>query len=262
MGKKKAVFFDIDNTLWDFQNRIPPSAIAAIRRLRRNGHLALICSGRSRAFIQNPALLAIGFDGILSGCGTLLEYQGRTLFYHQVAPPLAEQTVRALKSYGFRIILEGREYLYFDPEDFAGDLYGDKLTAELGDRLRTVRDHWGVWEMSKLSCDTRGCDQAAGLHAVAADFDAIVHNENVVELVPRGFSKGSGIRRFCSMIGHDPADTVAFGDSNNDLDMLETCGVGVAMGNAAEHVKQCADMVTTDLHDDGIWNACEKLGLI
>ena len=72
----KAAFFDIDGTLWDSCNEIPESTVEAIRKLRENGNLAFLCSGRTRAYIQNPSLLEIGFDGIVSGCGTMIEYRG------------------------------------------------------------------------------------------------------------------------------------------------------------------------------------------
>ena len=64
---KKAVFFDIDGTLWNYQMQIPESAVWAIRKLREDGHYAFICSGRSRSNIQSPKLLGIGFDGFLWG---------------------------------------------------------------------------------------------------------------------------------------------------------------------------------------------------
>lgn len=63
--EKSAVFFDIDGTLWDYNNYIPDSCREGIKKLRENGHLAFICSGRSRAFIQNEDLLSLGFDGIV-----------------------------------------------------------------------------------------------------------------------------------------------------------------------------------------------------
>ena len=63
----KAVFFDIDGTIWDAHMWIPESTKRAIRALRENGHLTFICSGRTRAFIQAEELLDLGFDGIIAG---------------------------------------------------------------------------------------------------------------------------------------------------------------------------------------------------
>lgn len=55
---------------------------------------------------------------------------------------------------------------------------------------------------------------------------------------------------------------IAFGDSNNDYEMISEAGVGVAMGNALESIKQIADYVTTDIDHDGIWRACTHFKLI
>jgi len=78
---KKAVFFDIDGTLWDNHMQIPKSTVTSIKRLRENGHYAFLCSGRSRAAIQaEELLLGIGFDGILAACGTHVEYQGKLIY--------------------------------------------------------------------------------------------------------------------------------------------------------------------------------------
>jgi len=64
---KQAVFFDIDGTMWDHTNFIPQSTIEGIHKLRKNGVHAFLCTGRSRAYVKNPELLNIGFDGIISG---------------------------------------------------------------------------------------------------------------------------------------------------------------------------------------------------
>ena len=260
MGKK-AVFFDIDGTILNFHNQIPASAVAAIRGLRQNGHLAILCSGRSRAYIRLPALLDIGFDGIISGCGTMLEYGGETLFHRRIPPELALKTVETVRRHGFRAILEGSEYLYMEESEFAADAYGQKLFRDLGHRRRGILECWGAWEFSKLACDTRGCDQAAAF-AELPEFDPITHNPNVVELVPKGFHKGSGILRLCAILGLDPAETVAFGDSVNDLGMFSAVGTSVCMGNGVPAAKAAADYVTTALERDGIYNACLHLGLL
>lgn len=261
MGKK-AVFFDIDGTLWGFDNQIPESAKRAIHALQKNGHLAFLCSGRSRAFIREPELLKIGFDGIVSACGAMIEYKGEIVFLKELERELLIRTVSTLRRYGFCPILEGKEYLYMDLEDFRGDPYGKKLEAEMGEHLRPISPYWGEWEVCKFSCATVNADQKGCMEALKEDFDFIVHNEFVVEIVPKGFHKGTGIRKVCELLGVDPADTFAFGDSVNDLGMFEAAGTAVAMGNGTQAAKDAADYVTDSLYEDGIWNACRHFGLI
>ncbi len=262
MSEKKIVFFDIDGTLWNWHNEIPESTIRAIRNLRQNGHRAFLCSGRSRAYIQNPDLFAIGFDGVVSGCGTMIEYGGETIFYKKLDVDLVEHTVNTVRKYGMRPILEGREYLYMDEREFAKDNYGKKLKAEIGPRLLTIADEWGRWEISKLSCATETADREKCYEELKDCFDFIIHDIPVTEFVPKGYHKGTGIAKVCEMLDTDIKDTIAFGDSANDIGMFRAAGIGVAMGNSSEDVKLEADYVTTPVMEDGIWKACKHLELI
>lgn len=259
---KKLLFFDIDMTLWDFYNNIPESTIDAIRTARKNGHLAFINSGRSRAFITNPKLFAIGFDGVVSGCGTMIEYHDKDIFYHRLDNEYVKHVVDTVRSHSFRPILEGRYHLYFDNEDFADDPYGKKLIKELGDNLRGLTEYWGQWEVSKLSCATPPNQHEECKKLLGDDFDFIVHDPEVVEMAPKGFSKGGGIKKICELLDFDINDTIAFGDSPNDITMLDAAGFSVVMGDGHDEAKEHADYVTSNLHDDGIQQAMSHLGLI
>ncbi|MDO5336139.1 MAG: Cof-type HAD-IIB family hydrolase [Eubacteriales bacterium] len=262
MQKRKAIFFDIDGTLWDYKNEIPESAKAAIRALKKNGHLTFLCSGRGRAYIQNPELLELGFDGIISGCGTMIEYHGETIFYKRLDNTLVETTLSVMREHGFRPIMEGRQYIYMDEADFGQDYYGKKLKAELGERLSSIEGTWGDWEVSKFSCATDNADREECFAALSEYYDYKIHNPAVAEVVPKGHHKGTGIAKVCELLNIDIADTVAFGDSANDLEMLCAAGIGVAMGNGSDEAKTAADYVTDSLKDDGIWKACRRLELI
>ncbi len=259
---KKILFFDIDGTLWDFHNVIPKSTIHAIHEAKKNGHLVFINSGRSRAFINSKELLSIGFDGIVSGCGTMVEYRGETIFYHQLDNALVAEVIDTVRSFGFRPILEGRNFLYFDDEDFGSDPYGIKLKHELGDHLLGISENWGNWEISKLSCATRPNEHEQCMRSLENHFLFMIHSPEVVEMSPKGFDKGSGIRFVCDYFDRNQADTIAFGDSANDMTMLQTAGISVVMGNGTDEAKSAADLVTDNLHEDGIYNACRKLGLL
>ena len=83
-----------------------------------------------------------------------------------------------------------------------------------------------------------------------------------IDIISKDGGKANGIQKVLEFYGMTKEEIIAFGDSDNDMDMLEFAGIGVAMGNAEESVKAVADYVTTDIDEDGIWNACRHLELI
>ncbi len=256
------IFFDIDGTLWDYKNYIPDSTKEAIKTAQKNGHKCFINTGRARAFVHNKELLGIGFDGIVSACGCMVEYNEKTLFNHIINREDAIRTLESVRRHKLKPILEGPQYLYMDVEDFCGDMYGDKVINEMGDRLLGISDNWGDWEMNKLSCDCRGADRNACFEELSDLYDYMIHNEFVVEIVPKGFNKGTGIREVCSLLGTDPADTMAIGDSINDKEMLQAAGISIAMGRSASEIKEICDHTTDMLENDGIWKALKRYDII
>ena len=72
----------------------------------------------------------------------------------------------------------------------------------------------------------------------------------------------AGIQRYLDVLGIQPEEIIAFGDAENDLEMIRFAGIGVAMGNAEESVKAIADFVTADIDDDGIEKALKHYNLI
>ena len=167
-----------------------------------------------------------------------------------------------MRKYGFRPILEGPEYLYMDEADFGHEPYGQKLMRELGDQLVGITDHYGAWEINKLSCATDHADREGCFAALDEYYTYLVHNDAIAELVPKGHTKATGMQKMCEALGIAREDTFAIGDSVNDLAMLEYAGYGIAMGNGTPEAKQVADYVTTDLADDGIYHALAHFGLI
>lgn len=258
----KHVFFDIDGTLWDRKNVIPKSTLEAIIKLRENGHKAYINTGRTRGYITNPNLLNLPFNGIIAGCGTHIELDGKIVFEHLIDNELATKVVDLTRSYGFRSILEGPECLYMEYEEFKDDPYGKKVMGDLGDSYKSILDNYGKWKINKLSSDMTGCDKESCFKELQSDFDFICHNDVIVEIVPKGFDKGSGIKKLCDIEGIDIKDTIVIGDSNNDLDMFLVSGFSIAMGNGSSSVKEKADYVTSSLHEDGIFKALSYLKLI
>ena len=256
------IFFDIDGTILDSSNIIPDSTMEAVALLRKKGHYSFICTGRSKAFIRDERFFNMGFQGIVSGCGTMVEYEDKLLLREIIPKAKAEETLRTIRFYNFKPILEGYEYLYMDEEDFKGNPFADKLKNEIGKYILPLSSNWGNWEMCKLSCDTEGCNVTEAFEILKKDYNLLIHNENVLELVPRGYDKATGMKLICNYLNIPMSESVAFGDSINDLGMLKAAGRSLVMGNGSDNVKSLADYVTSDILDDGIWNGCRHLGLI
>ncbi|MGI5888224.1 MAG: Cof-type HAD-IIB family hydrolase [Oscillospiraceae bacterium] len=262
MAFDKIVFFDIDGTLWDTHNTIPGSTRKALSELRKHGHGRFICSGRTTGFIRDPGLLSLGFDGIVAGCGTYLELAGKTLMLKEIPADIAEYTINTVREYGIKPILEGSEYLYMDEEEFGDDAYARKVRKDMGKNLRRISDSWGKWRISKISLETGGCDRDSCFEKLGSYYEFIIHNDRVTELVPKGYSKGTGLREMCTELGMQPSSSYAFGDGMNDLSMFEAAGTGICMGSGSDEAKKHADYVTTGLFEDGVYNACVHFGLI
>lgn len=258
----KAVFFDIDGTIWDRNLWIPESTKEAITKLRENGHLAFICSGRTRSYIQSPKLLDLGFDGIIAGCGTYIEEHGRELFYQEIEKEEAARALAVFRDCHMSVIMEGKTNLYLDEEEFAGNDYPKRLKKEVGEHLLPITGNEGKWELSKFSCALLDEKYKEAVALLEADYEILIHEGPFAEFVPKGYSKASGIQKTCELLGIAWEDTYAFGDSVNDLAMLRFVAHGIAMGNGTKEAKEAAEYVTADLKEDGIYKGLKHYGLI
>lgn len=259
---QKICFFDIDGTLWDRQQKIPMSTVHAIQKLRENGHLAYLNSGRTRTFIRGEGLFELGFDGVVAGCGTYVESAGKIeqniILPHEVVC----ETVAELKKTHMPLVLEGHDCLYADAEDFPGDFFYGYLVNLMGKDLQPIAGHEGRWQINKMSVNMvhEKMDQVLG--TLNKHFQIVYHAGEFMELVPKGVSKASGMDYVCKLHGIDIKDTLAFGDSTNDLEMLEHAGVGVVMGNGTPDAKEVGDFVTKSIHEDGLFHALSHFKLI
>lgn len=259
---KQAVFFDIDGTLWDDEYNILESTKEAIRKLRKNGHYALICSGRSKANICDERLLEIGFDGIIAGCGTYIEFDQKVIYEKTLHTDEVLKAKQVMKSEGMSVLYEGNEYLYADMEDFGRNPYMTQIQKVLGDKLKTFTGNERQCRVSKMSVE---CNEGS-VEKVAAELadcmDVIDHGIALIEVVPLGHSKATGIQKACEYLNIPRENTYAFGDSINDLDMLSYVEHGIAMGNGTKEAKEASDYVTSHVKEDGIAAGLRHFNLI
>ncbi len=259
---KKAVFFDIDGTLWDFHQKIPKSTIEAIKTLRANGNYAFLCSGRTKAFIHDGDLLGIGFDGIVAGCGTYVEMDGKVVENHVIDKDLLEETVSILKGYHMPLVLEGVHHLFVDEEDFYGDPFLKIMQDDMGENLRRITGDDTEWIVNKLSVNAVPEYTKDVIKRLGNDYEFLLHGNEFFEMVPLNYTKARGMETVCERLGIKTEDSFAFGDATNDIHMLKAAGTGIAMGNGTDGAKKAADYVTSDIWDDGIKNGLRHFGLI
>lgn len=260
----KAIFFDIDGTLISRAGVVPKSVPLAVEQLRARGNLAFICSGRTKILVNAANLSNITFDGVISGCGSLIEYRDDVLLYRTIPADLAIHALKILTANKIVPVLEGRDFMYFDESDLPFENHGAKLTAILGKKMLSIVDNFGRWQFSKFLCatDPNISDIDSCVAALSADFDFKIHNENLFEMVIKNVNKGSAIELVREKLNLAREDTFSIGDSANDVDMFRATGTAVAMANAPSAVKNAADFVTDFAENDGICLALKHFNLI
>ena len=260
----KYVFFDIDGTLWDENMIVPDSTKRAIKKLQENGHKAFVCTGRSMGNVNDPQFDEIGFDGFIASCGNYIQLDGKVLYEYNMPYEDVKEIYDASRKYHMPIIYEGSKYLWLDREGFDGDTYIDYIVRQLKD-VAIFLDECKLTDIvaNKFSALLHEETNYAAIEAVLSKrFTLLDHGDGIIEAVPKGTSKATGIKWLCEHLHISQDDTFALGDGVNDLEMLGLVGHSIAMGNANPLAKEAAEYVTTHIHQDGVWNALSHYGLI
>lgn len=259
----KLIFFDIDGTLWDEKMQIPDSTKLAIAKLKENGHKTFLCSGRARGNIRSKELMDLGFDGVIAACGNHIEMDGKILYEKILDNDLVEKVVNLLEECHMPVVLEGPTHHWISEKGFEEDPYVIYLFQEMGETALPLKGYSDEIRINKFSADVLAdSDYERVKREISDTMDFLEHDGNVVEFVPKGTSKATGIEWLCNYLHVDKNDTYALGDSVNDLDMLRYVGHGIAMGNGSAPAKEAAEYVTTDIWRSGVFHAMQHYGLI
>ncbi|MBQ9011007.1 MAG: HAD family phosphatase [Clostridia bacterium] len=272
---QKLLFLDIDGTLTPAGSNHPPeSAMIAVRRAQARGHRVFLCTGRNPAMLK--PVLEQGFDGAVAGAGGYVFTKDRVLFDCPMEKEDFETGMRLLKETGVFRTIEARDATWGD-EDLGEFLAqaGDG-NSELIRWRKALAEQLNILPMSQYDGSpiykiVFMCREAAQLEparkALEKDYHFIVqditaHNCLNGELINRKYDKGRGVRIVAEEYGVPLEDTIGFGDSMNDLEMIETVGTSVCMENGSPALKERSDMVCPAVEQDGLYVAFEKLGLI
>lgn len=254
------VFFDVDGTLVGCDGRIPRSAVAAISKLRENGHYAVINTGRSMSLITQE-MISGPFDGIIASCGTHIVWRETTLLNRLIDRELISDAASLLLENKIDFWLEGPEHVFvsdLSPDGYIADFlsfFWDTPGILADFRTHELRVNKFTFHVGPQSC----LDPCLPL--LEKHFQIIRHPDQI-ETVPIGFSKATGMRCLLDTLALPADRTYAFGDSLNDMEMLSFARYGVAMGGSRDAVVDICDYVTGRPEEDGIANALRHYGLI
>ena len=109
------LFFDIDGTLITLDKRhvMPESTKKALKRAKEKGHKIFINTGRVKTAIDKH-LLQFGFDGLVCGCGTYIEYEGKEIYHQRISKDKCVEYAGKLHHYGFETLYEEKDRLFID----------------------------------------------------------------------------------------------------------------------------------------------------
>ena len=254
----KAIFFDIDGTLVSHTKRdIPEGVLTALDELRAKGILLFIASGRHISEFPALPLHDYPFDGYVTQTGQIC-YNGafETIYEQPFTDEDTESLVRMFNEREIPIVLLNDRSLYIN--------FVNEYVVRTQNAINTPIPPIDSYHGEKL--------YGATVFGESATIDRVEErltasratrwNRFAADIVLREAGKENGIRKMLDHYGISRDEIMAFGDADNDLDMISFAGIGVVMGNGTEKMKEIADYVTASVDEGGVVEALRHFGLI
>ncbi|WP_179394411.1 HAD family hydrolase [Lacticaseibacillus absianus] len=256
-----AIFMDVDGTLVD-HTQIPTVATkAAIAKYRQAGHQFFIASGRPLFSAREMADRVSPGLNVIGANGSVTQIDGTIDACHFTADALSQMYAASHRLQLPTYFFTQERVLYLDAlpthmtqdgsnriagQDPAHYLRIDSAEALLAHQAEITN---GI-AIEPLDAEKLAAARAA--YTTITDIDTSSSAPDNIEITAHGVNKATAIRRVCAQLKIPLDHTMAFGDGNNDLQMLTTVRYGVAMGNANATVKAAVDYHTRDIHHDGV----------
>lgn len=276
----KAIFFDIDGTLVNNQSKALDSTKKAINYARKNGILCGVATGRSPIRLKE-IIDELELDMYVVYNGQLVFTADRAI----VDQPFDQSTLKKIVQFADenhrQIIFGGRDqlagsttmllgqsllikrFIRFLPKKFPVRLMKKGLQLFSPHRQKKRYETLEILNEPIYQCILLSQESEQDkLEKYFPECSFQRSNAYTVDIIPKGGSKLSGIKIFAKEKGIEMSEIMAFGDHYNDIDMLKGVGIGVAMGNAQDEVKNVADFVTQTNEKNGISEGLKHFGLI
>lgn len=261
--KKKAFFFDIDETLYSWvTHEVPASAIYALEKLKEQGHLTFINSGRM--FTTVPELVKnLPVTGFICGCGTQIIGQNETLLLERVSKERIEEINHMIWECKGDVIWEGEEDCYFSKKKSRSVIY-EKCRNEFGNlgfgKRKFLEEGQIIASKFCFYADEQS-DLKRILSELSSDME-VMDRGDFYEVSPKECSKASGIDFVLKYYEIEKEESYVFGDSSNDLSMFKAVKHAVAMGKHDPILDPYAEFITKTVEEDGILYALQHYGIL
>ena len=265
MDTYKAVFSDIDGTLLTDSHQVTPGTAGRIRGLGRQGIPFVLVSARMPSGIF-PIQEAIGISGpiICYGGALILDADRNPIYSRGLSLDLAGQIQDCLPpetaeccfcaySYDLWIASDRLHPLVRREEEIT------QVRAVSGQLRELLEPDAPVHKLLGFGPPALLDETAARLRAAFPQCAVYKSAPHRLEIMDGSVSKASAVHSLCRFLGISPQEAAAFGDNYNDMDMLKAVGLGIAMGNAPQPVKEAAKLVTGSNEQEGLLSALNTL---
>jgi hypothetical protein len=259
----RLIALDIDGTLLNSKLHILPSTLDTLLKASQKGHHIVLASSRppkSVAAIAEELNLASNVS--ISLGGAYVFDKDEVLLEHPLPECAAISVIELARDRTLHISLYSGQEWWVESDDQWAKLeskvvsFGPHVTPDLIDRAHAVHKLLIMGEHENILRFQQELQQSQW------PLDAVLSKPVYCEVNATGVSKAEAIEEVAKHFGLGLQDTIAFGDGENDLSMIRSAGVGVAMGNAMPSVKAVAKIVTKSNDEDGIALALRDLGIV
>ena len=258
--KPKLIVLDLDGTALNSNNVIPDNLQDILKRLKNEKRSRIVlASGRSISSMKIIAEnLGLEAPAITLNGGAIIDPVSDKIYYEKnLSEEIYLESLTILKELHIDIVVFTAFGVYAEKASKITDI----LEEYSDNKIEWVRDLGTIGSPVKiLFIPEYGTANAeVRKHTSFLEIDIIESGFNFTEIVPKGVNKGSALKIVSEMLEIDHKDIIAFGDNENDIEMLQLAGTGVAMGNAPDHVKHEADIVTNTNDNDGVYKVLERI---
>lgn len=254
----KVVFFDVDGTLLSHtQKCVPASTRLALDALAKKGILRVLATGRHTLELQQLPLEGLVFDGYILLNGHLcLDARKELICGIPIEGEDKQTLLKIFREKAFPLVLVEQDRMYINYVNQDVELAQEAISTP----VPCVGTYGGAPIYQAVAYLPKG--EEAVLSRLLPGCKAMRWSDWGLDVFSAKGGKTVGIQKYLDANQIHREETMAFGDGENDIGMLQFAGLGIAMGNAENAVKESADYITDSVDQDGIWNALVKLKLI